>query len=121
MHTQLHLVGVRGHQRLVLRRPLPCPVMRRLAAHVLRVRGYQPYPELLAIVAGALDCWAGATTDESRAVVRAQSIRLPAHVQFGGRSATTVGEVIDHLELAGFEVTSGERGVLAAAAGAGRV
>jgi len=117
---QLHLAGVGARKRLKLRRPHAAPVLRRLATHLLRVRNYKPYPDLLAIVADALGSWAGATSDEARDAVRSQPIRFPPHVQFGGRTSMSVGEVIDHCELAGFVVTLGEQGVLAGAAAAWR-
>ncbi len=120
MHAQLHLVGVRGHQRLVLRRPQTSPVMRRLAAHVLRVRGYQPYPDLLAVAAEALHEVSGASTPEAMDAARALVIRMPRHTEFAGRTETTVGEVADHLQLAGFLVGRDERLALFVASHAGR-
>lgn len=104
IQPQLVLETLRGsgRARLKLRRPHVAPVVRRLAEHVWRVRGYQPFPDLLAVAAEALLAWLGAKTEEEREAVRAKAVRLPRYVTFGCRTETTVGEVVEHLELAGF-------------------
>lgn len=85
--------------RLVVRRRPPSRDLQRLADHLFRVRGYHPYPELLEVAATALDRWlAGRGSEE----VRAEVVRLPGHVEFGRSRETTVGEVVEHLELAAF-------------------
>lgn len=120
--TQLHLERLgSGRARLRLRRPHVSPVVRRLAEHVWRVRGYHPYPDLLSVAAEAVLSWIDATTEEQREAVRAKVMRLPRYVTMGGRPETTVGEVVEHLELAGF-AAGGEldRAALLVAAHAGR-
>lgn len=75
--TQLHLERLgSGRARLKLRRPYVSPVVRRLAEHVWRVRGYHPYPDLLAVAAEAALAWIDATTEEQREAVRAKVLRL---------------------------------------------
>lgn len=101
MGPQLQLVSTRGG-RLALRRRPPSRDLQRLAAHLHRVRGYQPYPELLVVAATALDLWLGAKGEEQREAVRAEVLRLPSHVRLGRSGETTVGAVVEHLELAAF-------------------
>jgi len=95
--TQLHLERLSsGRARLKVRRPHVSP------EHVWRVRGYHPYPDPLSVAAEAVLAWLDAKTEEEREAVRVKVLRLPRYVTLGGRPETTVGEVVEHLELAGF-------------------
>lgn len=107
MGPQLQLVRVAPGRAVVRHRP-PNPLLRLLAEHVFAVRGYHPYPELLLLAAEALDAWLDAARgDADLDEVRAKVVSLPPYVHFAGASEVTVGEVMDHLELAAFAAGRG--------------